>query len=118
MDELDEFNEAPHSLRSESSTFQKMQNDEIGRMELYDDDFDDDDQNQIINILDRTVPGRIETNDLITTNDLLINDNITSMTSPMINDHIAVDGTVNNHFSNNSNQNQTTQQPTYLLNSR
>lgn len=65
MDELDEFNEAPHSLRSESSNSVHC---------LPHDDYDDDDdQTQNINILDRTNPGRIDTNDLIST-DLLVND--------------------------------------------
>lgn len=63
MDELDEFNEAPHSLRSESS-FHEMPHDDMERINLDDDDDDDDDRNQI-NILDRTVPGRISSTDLL-----------------------------------------------------
>lgn len=72
MDELDEFNEAPHSLRSETSSFRDISgNDMMERIDLDDDD-DDDDQSQIINILDRTRPGgRIETNDLLTSDNLL-----------------------------------------------
>lgn len=67
MDELDEFNEAPHSLRSESSSFHEMPHDDMERIDLDDDDDDDDDdQNQIINILDRTVPGQISATDLLT----------------------------------------------------
>lgn len=65
MDELDEFNEAPHSLRSESSSFHEMPPDDMERIDLDDDDDDDDDQNQIINILDRTVPGQISSTDLM-----------------------------------------------------
>lgn len=64
MDELDEFNEAPHSLRSESSSFHDLAHDDMERIDLDDDD-DDDDQNQIINILDRTVPGQISATDLL-----------------------------------------------------
>lgn len=66
MDELDEFNEAPHSLRSETSSMHDLPPD--------DDDDDEDDQSQNINILDRTQPGRIETNVLINT-DILVTDN-------------------------------------------
>lgn len=65
MDELDEFNEAPHSLRSESSSFHEMPHDDMERIDLDDDDDDDDDQNQIINILDRTIPGQISATDLL-----------------------------------------------------
>lgn len=65
MDELDEFNEAPHSLRSEASSFHELSHDDMERIDLDDDD-DDDDQNQIINILDRTVPGQISSTDLLT----------------------------------------------------
>lgn len=64
MDELDEFNEAPHSLRSEASSFHELSHDDMERIDL--DDDDDDDQNQIINILDRTVPGQISSTDLLT----------------------------------------------------
>lgn len=64
MDELDEFNEAPHSLRSEASSFHELSHDDMERIDLDDDD-DDDDQNQIINILDRTVPGQIRATDLL-----------------------------------------------------
>lgn len=72
MDELDEFNEAPHSLRSETSSFRDVSgNDMMERIDLDDDD-DEEDQSQIINILDRTVPGRIETTDLLTSDNLLI----------------------------------------------
>lgn len=74
MDELDEFNEAPHSLRSESSSFRDISgNDMMERIDLDDDD-DEEDQSQIINILDRTIPGRIETTDLLTSDNLLIGD--------------------------------------------
>lgn len=65
MDELDEFNEAPHSLRSEASSFHEIDpHDDMERIDLDDDD-DDDDQNQIINILDRTIPGQISATDLL-----------------------------------------------------
>lgn len=64
MDELDEFNEAPHSLRSEASSFHELSHDDMERIDL--DDDDDDDQTQIINILDRTVPGQISSTDLLT----------------------------------------------------
>lgn len=64
MDELDEFNEAPHSLRSEASSFHEIHpHDDMERIDLDDDD-DDDDQNQII-IVDRTVPGQIRATDLL-----------------------------------------------------
>lgn len=74
MDELDEFNEAPHSLRGETNNFRDISgNDMMERIDLDDDD-DDDDQSQIINILDRTRPGHIETNDLLASDNLLIGD--------------------------------------------
>lgn len=118
MDELDEFNEAPHSLRSEANSFHEMRPDDMERIDLDDDDDDDDDQNQIINILDRT-NGRIETNDLISTNDLLTSDSNTINAPAFASDHIVVGGNAN-HFNNNinnSNQNQTSQS-TYLINPR
>lgn len=70
MDELDEFNEAPHSLRSETNSFNDIRSDDMERIDLDEEDDDDDEQNQI-NILDRTTPGRIETNDLFGATDLL-----------------------------------------------
>lgn len=78
MDELDEFNEAPHSLRSESSSFHELPHDDMERIDLYDDDDDDDDQNQIINILDRTVPGQISATDLLSddTTSIIPRDNL------------------------------------------
>lgn len=81
MDELDEFNEAPHSLRSEANLRNGIRSERMANIEL--DDDDDDDQNQI-SILDRTTPGRIEATDLLSGDemfprntgdvDLLIND--------------------------------------------
>lgn len=76
MDELDEFNEAPHSLRSESSSFHEMPHDDMERIDLDDDD-DDDDQNQIIEF-DRTIPGQISGTDLLTddTTTIIQSDNL------------------------------------------
>lgn len=92
MDELDEFNEAPHSLRSETSSFHEMPHDDMEHINLDDDDDvenvnddgdddddDDDDRNQI-NILDRTVPGQISSTDLLsddlTTTTIIQGDNL------------------------------------------
>lgn len=86
MDELDEFNEAPHSLRSETSSFHEMPHDDMEHINLddddddvNDDDDDDDDRNQI-NILDRTVPGQISSTDLLsddlTTTTIIQGDNL------------------------------------------
>lgn len=62
MDELDEFNEAPHSLRSEANSRNDIRSDGMENIDL--DDDDDDEQNQI-SILDRTIPGRIAATDLL-----------------------------------------------------
>lgn len=62
MDELDEFNEAPHSLRSEANSRNGIRSDGMENIDL--DDDDDDEQNQI-SILDRTIPGRIAASDLL-----------------------------------------------------
>lgn len=107
MDELDEFNEAPHSLRSESSSFHELPRDDMERIDL--DDDDDDDQNQIINILDRTVPGQITATDLLSddTTTIIRGDNLMfdeSTAQPAFN----ANGNLNKHRgilsgSNNSN---------------
>lgn len=107
MDELDEFNEAPHSLRSETSSFRDISgNDMMERIDLDDDD-DDDDQSQIINILDRTRPGRrIETNDVFTSDNLLIGDlngDISGNGTSSIDDVLIVKNS--NNSSNNCNVN-------------
>lgn len=65
MDELAIMDEAPHSLRSETSSFHEMPHDDMEQIDLDDDDDDDDDQNQIINILDRTKRGQISATDLL-----------------------------------------------------
>lgn len=105
MDELDEFNEAPHSLRSETSSFRDISgNDMMERIDL--DDDDDDDQSQIINILDRTRPGRIQTNDLLTSDNLLIGDlngDISGNGTSSIDDVLIVKNS--NNSSNNFNVN-------------
>lgn len=92
MDELDEFNEAPHSLRSESSNIRHLPPEDD------DDDDDDDDQSQNINILDRTNPGRIDTNDLISTDLLVGSEHDTIVLST---DDLLIDA--NNHNTMNSN---------------
>lgn len=95
MDELDEFNEAPHSLRSEASSFHELSHDDMERIDLDDDD-DDDDQNQIINILDRTVPGQISSTDLLTDID-------TTTIIPVNN--LMFDDTTQSMFNSNGNLN-------------
>lgn len=88
MDELDEFNEAPHSLRSETSSFHEMPHDDMEHINLDDDDVnddddDDDDRNQI-NILDRTVPGQISSTDLLS-------DDLTTTTTIIPGDNLMLD---------------------------
>lgn len=101
MDELDEFNEAPHSLRSESNSIHHLPPDD-------DDDDDDDDQSQNINILDRTNPGRIDTNDLIST-DLLVgseNDIVLCTDDLLIDATLKNNNSFNQYALNNSDQRQ------------
>lgn len=93
MDELDEFNEAPHSLRSEASSIHHLPPDDD------DEDDDDDDQSQNINILDRTNPGRIDTNDLIST-DLLVGSEHNIVLST---DDLLIDANIHNTMNNNNN---------------
>lgn len=103
MDELDEFNEAPHSLRSETSSFHEMPHDDMEHINLddddddvNDDDDDDDDRNQI-NILDRTVPGQISSTDLLS-------DGLTTTTTIIQGDSLMLDiDTPHSPFQSNGN---------------
>lgn len=103
MDELDEFNEAPHSLRSETSSFHEMPHDDMEHINLDDDDDDDvndddddDDRNQI-NILDRTVPGQISSTDLLS-------DDLTTTTTIIQGDNLMLDiDTPHSPFNANGN---------------
>lgn len=101
MDELDEFNEAPHSLRSESSSFHEMPHDDMERIDLDDDDDDDDDQNQIINILDRTVPGKISATDLLS------DDTTTTTTTTIQGDNLMFDDATHSMFNSNGHLHKT-----------
>lgn len=120
MDELDEFNEAPHSLRSEANSIHHLppdDDDDDG------DDDDDDDRSRNINILDRT-NGRIETRDLIST-DLLVGSeyDLVLTTDDLLidaNNHNTVNNISNsfNQFAlNNSDQRQLLHQNPYHTNS-
>lgn len=103
MDELDEFNEAPHSLRSETSSFHEMPHDDMEHINLddddddvNDDDDDDDDRNQI-NILDRTVPGQISSTDLLS-------DDLTTTTTIVQGGNLMLDiDTPHSPFNSNGN---------------
>lgn len=100
MDELDEFNEAPHSLRSESS-FHEMPHDDMEHINLDDDDDDDDDDRNQINILDRTVPGRISSTDLLSDDIATAN---TTTTTIIQGDNLMLDiDTPNLPFNSNGN---------------
>lgn len=99
MDELDEFNEAPHSLRSETSSIHHLPPDD----DEDDDDGDDDDHSQNINILDRTNPGRIDTNDLISTDLLVGSENDIVLSTDDLPCDLLIDANNHNNTMKNNN---------------